>query len=226
MDQMPLVVSFYTKGTDYEQEAAFLKSSCDDLNLEHHIQGVDDLGSWEKNCCYKPQFLKRLMMEKKRALLWVDCDAVIVKPPYIFNAIEEDIAVKYSENLPSNHPSKVITATLFLQNRPNVLALLSDWEKACVKALGRDKKVWDQEVLKYELARLKKEISIYPLQDAYSQIYDKITAQSQLLTAHIVQFQASRIQRIEHAIPAIFKQLYFEHKASCIQAIKKAQENG
>lgn len=82
--QLPLVVSYYTKNTPYEEEAKNLIASCKQWNVEHHIEGVDDLGSWENNCFFKPCFIRNQLLKWKRPILWVDSDAIFLRP-FIFD---------------------------------------------------------------------------------------------------------------------------------------------
>ena len=78
--ETPLIISYYTKNTPYEQEVENLRDSCKRFSIECLIEGIPDLGDWVKNCAYKPYFLKQKMEELKRPLLWVDADAVFLRP--------------------------------------------------------------------------------------------------------------------------------------------------
>ena len=53
----PLIVSYYTAGTGYEVEVQNLIASCRKLDLQADIVPIPSRGSWDKNCCYKPEFL-------------------------------------------------------------------------------------------------------------------------------------------------------------------------
>src|SRR3990167_8507360 len=96
--QMPLVVSYYTKGTGYEEEASHLIQSCQKFAIEHCVEGIQDLGSWEKNCAFKPYFMQKKMEQYKRPLLWVDVDAVFLQPLSFEESFFADCAlIKYKE---------------------------------------------------------------------------------------------------------------------------------
>jgi hypothetical protein len=77
--EVPLVVSYYTKKTPYEKEVENLIESCKLFNVEYHIEGIEDRGSWKENCAYKPYFLREKMKQFKRPILWVDADAIFLK---------------------------------------------------------------------------------------------------------------------------------------------------
>lgn len=78
--QLPLVVSYYTKNTPYEQEVQGLIDSCNKFGIEYSIDAVESLGSWEENCALKPFFLKKKLENVQRPILWVDADAVFLRP--------------------------------------------------------------------------------------------------------------------------------------------------
>ncbi|PCI76936.1 hypothetical protein COB21_03665 [Candidatus Aerophobetes bacterium] len=213
-----LIVSFYTLGSPYEKEASFLKQSCEKLNLDFCIEPISCQGSWEKNCCFKPTFLKEKLLKYKQNILWIDCDAIVVKPLYIFNTIDEDIAAKYIHDAHASHPSKLMSGTLFLKYNPRILNLLDHWEKACAEQLKRDKKTWDQTVLRDVLAQ-DKHISLFSLPKAYCQVYDKIQNEEELQDSVIIHFQASRFTKKQESIAPLFKQLQHAHKKACVDAI-------
>ncbi len=97
--QMPLVVSYYTKGTPYEEEVLHLEESCRKFGLEVYVEGLENRGSWEENCAIKPYFMKKMMEKHNRPLLWVDSDAVFLKPMTFEEFMFSDLSVfTYPEN--------------------------------------------------------------------------------------------------------------------------------
>jgi hypothetical protein len=92
MDFVPIVVSYYTKNTVYEQEAQNLICSCEQFGIDHLVEAVEDLGSWEKNCAFKPYFLQQKMKELQRPLLWVDADAMFLQKMKQEPFMEADLA--------------------------------------------------------------------------------------------------------------------------------------
>lgn len=77
--ELPIVVSYYTKNTPYEEEVQGLIESCHTFGIEYCIEGIEDRGNWEENCAIKPYFIKEKLLELKRPLLWVDADAVFLQ---------------------------------------------------------------------------------------------------------------------------------------------------
>ena len=78
MQGFPKVISYYTKNTLYEREVEDLTKSLEDFKLDYHIEGIEDFGGWERNCCFKPTFIKSKLLQFKKPVLWIDIDAVIL----------------------------------------------------------------------------------------------------------------------------------------------------
>jgi len=96
---IPLVVSYYSKKTPYEKEAEKLINSCKRFNIEHHVEGIEDRGSWKENCAYKPYFMKKKMKEFQRPLLWVDADAVFLQGLKFEEFMFSDLVFYYDLNI-------------------------------------------------------------------------------------------------------------------------------
>lgn len=190
---LPIIVSYYTENTGYEREVQNLISSCDDLRLTHQIEKITSLGSWEKNCCYKPYFLLEKLEELKQPILWVDADAVFLQQPNLFHHLPCDMALRSFDHLPLHHPSKIITGTLYLQNTQATKKLLTQWGKECQRLLQAQKgEVWDQIGLRNAILSGHK-AEIVPLPDSYCAIYDKKRAADQEVV--ILHYQASRLYK-------------------------------
>ncbi len=191
----PTIVSYYTQHTGYEREVQNLIASCQELDLPYHIEGVRSLGSWEKNCCYKPRYLLDKLAELRTPLLWVDADAVFLKKPLLFTSLDTDIALRVVETLPDTSPSKMISGTLFCNTTDATKNLLKEWEDECQRLLRENQgEVWDQAALRN--VALRSTARITPLPRAYYTIYDTMTPACQQ-EAIIVHYQASRIFKKE-----------------------------
>lgn len=151
MSEFPLVVSYYTKDTMYQLEVQNLIASCEQWGLEHHVESISSLGSWERNCCFKPFFLLEKLQQFQRPLFWVDADGVFLKKPQWLEVFNQDAAVRIHEILENSHPSKVISASLFVNASLGAVALLKAWGQGCINAflnLERVQEVWDQMILR------------------------------------------------------------------------------
>jgi hypothetical protein len=90
----PVVVSFYTEGTGYEQEAGRLVESLYRFGLEHDVQPRPNMGGWKKNNDYKPAFILEMMEKHKgRDIVWLDSDAVVMAYPELWDDAATGIGV-------------------------------------------------------------------------------------------------------------------------------------
>jgi len=76
------LISFYTDTWKYNQCAENLANDCNHHNIDHHIEKLEDQGSWLKNTRLKPKFIYSKIKEFNMPVLWVDVDSRIIKPPY------------------------------------------------------------------------------------------------------------------------------------------------
>ena len=80
-----IVVSFFTDDWEYPRHGARLKQECVALGLRHRIERLPSTGSYLKNCCMKPAFIQRCLLEEKEPVLWLDVDASILAKPDFFS---------------------------------------------------------------------------------------------------------------------------------------------
>lgn len=118
----PIITSFYTKATGYEQQVKHLKMTLKRFNLENDIEGIDDLGNWHKNTYYKVHFIKR-MLDKHigRPIVFVDADAKIRNNPVLFNDMDCDFACHF------RHGKELLSGTLYFNNTDGARYLIEKW---------------------------------------------------------------------------------------------------
>lgn len=162
--ELPVIVSFYTTGTPYEQEAQNLIASCRELGLKYEIIGVPPLGSWEENCSFKARFISEAWHRLGKPLLWVDADAVIRRPPTHLAGCPADFAVHKHEGWIFN------SATLYFNQTAEAEDLLGRWRRRCLE----NPKVWDQISLDlaWEEAIRDRPLRTLWLPAAYAKIFD------------------------------------------------------
>jgi hypothetical protein len=195
MKDFPIVISFYTKNTPYQLEVENLINSCSRFDLEYTIEGVDSFGSWELNCAYKPFFILQKIKQLKRALLWVDADGVFLRSPEFIPAFSADFAVRINEALAENHPSRVISSTVFVNYTDGGLAVLESWAEECRKGLAcedRTQEFWDQMALRDAIQQKKLLVDVHPLPIAYAKIFDHPIDNLELEAPFIEHYQAAR----------------------------------
>lgn len=193
-NRLPCVVSFYTKDTPYEEEVKHLEKSCRDFGIECQIEGIASSGSWEMNCAFKPIFILKKMEELKRPLLWVDADAVFVRPLEFLDAFYSDIGVRMY-NCPDDHPSRIVSSTVFIHKTAPAKNVLKLWAEECLFMLSeknRTKEVWDQDALRRVLFTKNHGASFVPIPSAYSKIVGHLDDERECPCPVIIQNQASR----------------------------------
>jgi hypothetical protein len=195
MKDFPVIVSFYTKNTPYEEEVKNLIQSCARFGLETQIEGVDSFGSWELNCAFKPFFLYQKLQELKKDLLWVDADAVFLQKPVSLDVFAADLAVRIHDELPDHHPSKVISSTIYVSYTEKAQELLRKWAQECTKQLmrqDRKEEFWDQIALRDVLFSKKTLAKVGSLPRTHTKIAGHPQDEKEVPEAVIEHYQASR----------------------------------
>jgi len=191
----PLIVSFYTKNTLYQLEVQNLIASCKNYDLEMCIEGIESFGSWELNCAYKPFFIYQKWQEFKRPLLWVDADAIFVRKPEWISAFNADVAARIDPLLSLNHPSKVMSGTVYINYTKPAERILQEWIVACKEGLlGKEagSEFWDQTALRDALFLKEHGAVVESLPLAYTKIFDHKTDLLEAPCPVIEHYQASR----------------------------------
>lgn len=195
MNKFPLVVSYYTKETVYQLEVQNLIASCENWGIEHHIEPITSLGSWERNCCYKPFFLMEKLQQFKRPLFWVDADGVFVRKPEWQTVFSKDAAVRINAEREDRHPSKVNSGSLYINATVGGGALLQAWAQECLDCFAdpnRSEEIWDQIAMRDVILRgnLRADIGLLPLE--YLKIIGNPCDEKNIGEAVVAHYQASR----------------------------------
>ncbi len=195
MESFPLVISFYTSNTPYEEEVQHLLASCRRFGLANQIEGVESFGGWELNCAYKPYFILQKLKERKRPVLWVDADGVFVRSPAAQDVFVSDLAVRIHSELSWDHPSKVISSTVYVNYTQAALQLVRFWAEECRKQLAdpqRSAEFWDQIALRDALFFSSHGAHVQPMPLAYAKIFDHPGDVEKVAEPVIEHYQASR----------------------------------
>lgn len=175
--QEPTYVSFYTP--EYKPCADELELSLNKYNLKYEIRPIKSLGSWEKNCNYKPIFIREMMEKYKTPIVWLDADATVESYPLLFDNITADIAVHFRRGL------ELLSGTIFLNNTDEARQLVDIWVKEAQSKLHE----LDQISLKYSVDCWKGKLMKLP--ERYCNIFDLMNVPNPVITHH----QASRKYR-------------------------------
>jgi hypothetical protein len=210
--ELPIIVSYFTADTPYEEEARKLMASCDAVGIAHHISRVPNRGSWEANCAYKADFLAGLWRELRRPLLWVDADGVLKRSPILLRGTSCDFAIHKVDRWEFN------SATVFFNSTPLAGQLLQHWAALCRSYPH----IWDQRLLDAaweELMRNHPLITFW-LPSSYTLIFDRPEAIAPKEPPVIVQYQSSR--RFKAAVSSVVYQSPVPPMCSAWRRARKA----
>ncbi len=180
--RIPLIVSYYTKDTPYEKEVESLIDSCKGQGLEYHIEGIEDRGSWEANCAYKPYFMREKMKEFQRPLLWVDADAVFLQNLQFEEFMFSDLAFYYDPIDYYYDPTiqdprfSAFAGTVYVNFTEGGLAGLDLWcrySDDILKAAGKETPYSDQASLHF-IRLSKPAFSIAKIPITHAKIFDQL----------------------------------------------------
>ncbi len=185
LSQIPLIVSYYTKETPYEKEVEHLIESCKRFALEYHIEGIEDRGCWEENCAYKPYFMREKMKAFQRPLLWVDADAVFLKPLQFEDFMFSDLVFSYDPSTshyehgiqdPCFSAFSAFGGTVYINSTEGGFASLDLWcyyADEIIKVAGKATPYSDQASLHFTI-RSKPDFNIANLPFTHAKIFDQV----------------------------------------------------
>ncbi len=202
--EQPLYVSFFTAETPYAKIAESLKQSCRLMGVELICDSVPNLGSWQRNTQYKAQFLlEKSLQYPKRALVWIDCDAVLRKRPWQFADFIHHGTAFGATWL----GDEMLGGTLFFGASDVRVELLREWVASCEK----NPTVWDQRVLQNILPRFFPDMkSIMRMPHGLCYIFDNLRQAKEIAgcdeEVYIEHMQASRTNKNSVVVVAPIKQ--------------------
>ncbi len=235
----PMVVSFYTRNTGYEKEAKRLIRELHLFGLEHDIQGIQSLGSWQANTQYKAKVIAG-MLEKYsgRDILWLDVDSSIYQYPHVFDDADFDLGVhkidwaKYT----NGHRTDVqlANAVIYLRNIRVVKQFINAWVKLNEQYPNRI----EMQTMAEMLDKWEDKLVYRNIPASYCQIYDMMASEGYPV---IEQRQASRQykNKVDITDPVVKREKkkyddcwikYYEHSSACakplVQHVLKTMHRG
>jgi hypothetical protein len=122
------VISFYSDidgKTYYSDHAKRLKTQLDNFGIPNDLREKVSLGSYQKNCLSKPQFIYQLLIQKQKPVVWLDIDSDVRKPLNVFDMFTNntDVAVACSTN--KLHAAKA--SPIYFGFNSNSLEFLQHW---------------------------------------------------------------------------------------------------
>ena len=127
------VVSMFTTGTNYEQEAQMLKDSAQKFKVPLEVYEVPNLGSWVENANQKVSVILDALMKYKGAIVWTDADSVFNDFPELFNHLSCDIAAHKIEQW-----NEILSGTVYFAYNETTINFLKAWMEMGVSGTCTD----------------------------------------------------------------------------------------
>lgn len=160
----PLYCIFYTRGTDYEQEAAQCVESLDQFRLEYDVAEVTACGSWVGNCALKAAVIAEVMRRyPDRPIVYLDADARVRRRPTLFETMPPD--VDFAAHW--RHGAELLSGTLYFGATARAAELVARWQQACESDPNR----WDQKHLQ-DIVESSPDLRVLRLPAEYCRVFD------------------------------------------------------
>jgi hypothetical protein len=126
-----IIVSAFTKKTNYENIIKNLEKDCLFLKVPHILLGYDTTGKWVENTMLKPFLLLGVLEKIKdyKNLIWIDADARLLSYPTYFGELDRtnvDLAL-----FQMGSRTRVASGTIFIKNNNNMKIFLEKWWALC-----------------------------------------------------------------------------------------------
>lgn len=189
-----MVVSFYTKGTGYEDEVKKLEASLRKFNIPYHLFPCDPVGTWRGNLNHKSAIIRKAFdMFPNTDIVFIDSDGVVCKDPVEFTKLSRghryDVAAHFHQYSTSVKGGSLLSGTLWFANNQVSRTLVERWHSIGLE----NPTVRHQHCLNiaiHELGKEGVEVRVFKLPREYTQIFDYKGAKHG--DAVIEHFQASR----------------------------------
>lgn len=122
------VISFYSdvdNRTYYSDHAVRLKQQLDELGIPYDIREKQSLGSYQKNCLSKPDFIYKLLVDKRAPVLWLDIDSNVLKSLSIFDSFIGNTDMAFASGCDRLICAKA--SPIYFDFNANVLEFLQHW---------------------------------------------------------------------------------------------------
>jgi len=174
---LPVIVSYFTTSTPYEDLATRLRASCEVLGLRHHIVPLDPTGTWEANCAAKARVCLDAWSSLSAGASAQDARTVIAEASRAMGT-EGLNSITFSGS----------AETVFFGQTALAGALLERWVERC----RHEPRVWDQVQLDLAWEEVTSSAPLHTmwLPRGYYQVFDAdLESGDKIVIEH---FQASR----------------------------------
>jgi hypothetical protein len=159
------VITYYTKGTPYEEEIKNLIASCDYYGIPHTTKAYTNRGDWVANTRLKPIFIREMLeiLPENSIVVYLDADAIVRSYPALLDHCTFDVGIYFQNGVDA------MGGTLCFKNTELVRAFVRRWEQTQEYYPEKN----DQEVLRGILKQSDRfSLKIGELPPTYCHIFD------------------------------------------------------
>jgi hypothetical protein len=141
------VISFYSdlEGSNYYSKCAErLKQQLTTLGIPFDIREKISLGSYQKNCLSKPDYILKLLTIKQKPIVWLDIDSDVRKSLGVFDIFKGNADIVFAASHPKLHAIKA--SPIYFDFNSKTLDFLQHW-KFMANNLASTGKWFDHEAL-------------------------------------------------------------------------------
>ena len=166
------VICFYTANTPYEQEVENLRISCENHEVDAHIEAKSSAGSWEKNVALKPFFILEKLLHFQSPILWIDADAVFLQKPDFSLFMESDLSLRTNQLFVQDKRFSLCGGTIFINYTRAGVEFVEKWCKRCNEQIERETVPFIDQITLYEELQENNNVKLFPMPISYCKIYD------------------------------------------------------
>lgn len=152
------IISFYSdvdNHTYYSDHAKRLSENCKSLNIPHDIRHLESHNDYRLNCLRKPKYIREMLLEKEKPLVWLDVDSIVHQELKVFDDKEKVCDVIFAYNMTHHEKDFNVlmpkASPIYVNNTAVVHEFLDFWVQQCELNLKTGTKVFDHEILLYRV---------------------------------------------------------------------------
>lgn len=122
----PIICSFFTP--DYVHLAKRMVESVRSFGFETNVQVIEKInGRWIDTIYWRAQFIQIMLVKHARDVVWLDCDAVMERYPYLFDNFQGDFGAHIHDF--RHRKSELLGGTMYFAHTPKTMELVDRWIK-------------------------------------------------------------------------------------------------
>ena len=170
-DKETIFVSFISDPIDsdfYSSKIEGLVKKLDEFGYDYLIRQYPRDRNYHQNCCFKPSFIRSVIEEFDKNIVWIDADTNLKKELKLFSGEDEE----FDLGLVSHNGSidGFFASPLLLKNTKSTRELIESWDDHCTEKIKSGECELDHDALKHEvIGKHRKSLKIRLFDNQYNQ---------------------------------------------------------